>query len=277
MPSDGATDGQALVGCRILVTRPHHQAGALCSLIEQAGGIAIRLPAIEIIAAPMSPALLQTLQQLSQFDVAIFISANAVYYGGQLLARLGGWPRQLQYAAVGQKTATAMQGQGITPDIVPAAFSSEALLADPRLQAMQGRRVVIFRGGGGRELLGDVLRARGAHVEYVEVYDRRCPASDLVPVRNAGIDAIVVTSNEGLDNLYTMAGDHHRQWLLAQTLALISERGAQHARSLGFRGSLLPAHEASDPGLLAVLSGWWSTRPTRPAGPHFGANSKASE
>ena len=67
-----------LRGARVLVTRPAHQAEALAQLIESAGGVALRLPTVEI-AAPADPAALDAvLDRLHEFAYAIFISPNAV-------------------------------------------------------------------------------------------------------------------------------------------------------------------------------------------------------
>ena len=57
----------------------------------------------------------------------------------------------------------------------PLRFDSEALLELPQLTDVNGRRVIIFRGDGGRELLGETLAARGASVEYVSCYRRGRP------------------------------------------------------------------------------------------------------
>ena len=75
----------------------------------------------------------------------------------------------------------------------------------------QGKRVVVFRGDGGRELLADELTARGALVEYATCYRRARPGLDPAPLLAAWAarrvsHAVTVTSSEGLRNLCEMVG-----------------------------------------------------------------------
>ena len=74
------------------------------------------------------------------------------------------WPAQLVAFAPGPGTAEALASVGVTDVRIPATtFDSEGLLALPELSAVRGKRIVIFRGDGGREDLGDALvRARRA-------------------------------------------------------------------------------------------------------------------
>src|SRR3989344_3038926 len=162
----------SLTGVRVLVTRPRDQAEKLTLLIEGEGGEVIRFPVIEI-AEPKDPqALLAVIDRLDQFGLAIFISPNAVNRAMNLiLARRGAWPRNVRIACVGRGSARELNLVGAGNVIAPAGrFDSEALLALPELQQVTGNRIVIFRGEGGRELLGDTLKARGADIEYAECY-----------------------------------------------------------------------------------------------------------
>src|SRR5204863_7288654 len=113
---------------------------------------------------------------------------------------------------------------------------SEALLALPELQQVQGRRVVIFRGGTGRPLLGNALASRGARVEYADCYRRTLAKSDPAPLlaqwRHGGVQAITVSSSEGLDNFVTLAGTAA---LEATPLFVPHERVAVRARERGAR------------------------------------------
>jgi uroporphyrinogen-III synthase len=251
---------QPLQGVRILVTRPVHQAVHLCELISAAGGIPLALPVLAI-AEPedLSPA--RTLvARLGNFAIAIFVSANAVEHGMALIHQQGGLPRHIKLAAVGQRTAEALQRHGAKIAIqAPPPYNSEALLASAALQSVSGQDILIFRGSGGRELLADTLRQRGARIAYAEVYRRVKPDSKLADIlAQAGqIDIVVVTSQEGLRNLVEIAGKAERnEWLAQRQLAVISSRVAQLAAELGFKRPALVAAQATDEALLQVIATW---------------------
>lgn len=249
----------SLSGLRILVTRPAHQAERLCRIIGRAGGEAFAVPAIEITAPRDPQAVREVIDRLDRFDLAVFISANAVEQACALVD--GRWPAALRLAVVGRSSAEALGRCGLRADIVPQRdFSSEGLLALDELQDVAGRRVVIFRGEGGRELLAGALRERGAEVEYAEVYRRTIPAAAARELRRIAatqhVDVIIVTSNEGLRNLCAMAGDEARSWLLDRQLIVISHRTAGLAEELGFRRAARVAGRASDEGLVEAIEQW---------------------
>ena len=105
-----------------------------------------------------------------------------------------------------------MHEQGIDHVIVPTErFDSEGLLALPELQNVAGMRVMIFRGDGGRELLGDTLKARGATVEYVTCYLRSKSDLDVGALLTATPDALTVTSSEALSHLWEMLDESAEQ------------------------------------------------------------------
>lgn len=251
-----------LNGLKVLVTRPVHQAGPLCELIKQAGGEAILFPLLAVEAAAETNSLRQLLGHLDGYWLAIFISPNAVRFGIEAAARHGGIPANLQIAAVGEGSRRELQQRlGRRVDLVPQArYDSEALLALPALQQVAGKRIVIFRGSGGRELLAQTLCERGAQVDYAEVYQRmQTSAPDRATLTcwmSGGVNAITVTSSEGLQNLYGMMDEAGRDWLLGMPLFVVSERCALLAQQLGFRLKAHIARHASDQAIVESLAEW---------------------
>jgi uroporphyrinogen-III synthase len=241
---------------RILVTRPAGQARGLCERIAALGGEAIELPAIEIREPAESGPLESLVSRLEAFDLAVFISVNAVQRGlGFILARRA-WPSSVRIAAVGHASNAALEQYGLHADLVPAhEFSSEGLLALDAMQYMHGKQVVILRGNGGRDTLFDTLTGRGAQVEYIEVYRRARPGVDhgrvMTLLQPGYLDAITVTSNETLQNLYDMAGTKGQPLLRDIPLVVASARQAALAAQLGFMQGAVIAGHASDDAMAA--------------------------
>ncbi len=251
-----------LHGLGVLVTRPAHQAEPLCRLIEEAGGRAIRFPVLAIAPPHDMTVPLATVTRLAQYELAIFVSPNAVELGLDLIEARGGIPAGLRLAVVGEGSGRALRTRlGRGPDLQPATrYDSEGLLALPELQQVTGWHIVIFRGDGGRELLGQTLRERGATVDYVEVYRRERPAADpavLTAQLDAGaVDIVTVTSSEGLRNLLDLAGAANAARLKQLPLVVVSERTAAVAGELGFSQPAHVAALASDAGLVEAVTRW---------------------
>ncbi len=248
-----------LTGLKIIVTRPREQAARLTRRIEEGGGIPLLFPLLDISPAANPQQLSEQIARLRGFDLAIFISPNAVNYGMAAVRAGGAILPSLRFAAVGQGSARALRELGVPEIIAPRdRFDSEALLALPELQQVRGWRVMIFRGNGGRELLGDTLRQRGAEVEYAECYVRSKPQLDLAQLLNAQADALTVTSSEALAYLWELADADARQRLAALPLFAPHERIAEAARSLGWHNAV--ATGGGDEGLLAGIAAWAVSR-----------------
>lgn len=238
-----------LQGLRVLVTRPAAQAQHLADEITRLGGQPIGLPLLEI--QPLAPATMPDLQGTA---ILIFVSANAVDYG---LASLPDWPASLLVGAIGQATAQHLAAAGCRVDLISDRSDSEGLLALPAMQDIQGKSVVIVRGRGGRETLAAGMRARGAQVTYLEVYERRCPRWQADDVQTAlGADVITVTSGEALDNLAQLARLPGAEAVWSKPLLVFHARIAGRARELGFTLKPVVSAKPGDDALLAALQDW---------------------
>ncbi len=254
------TEG-VLAGRGIVVTRPAHQAAPLAALIRAAGGQPIIFPVLEILAVVDPQPLVEVIDRLETYDLAVFISPNAAAHAMRQIAARRTWPGGLRAAAIGPGSVSALQRCGVQDVLAPPrGFDSERLLDLPQLRAVAGQRVVIFRGNGGRELLGDTLVARGATVDYVECYRRARPDADAAPLLEAWagnrVHAVIVTSSEGLRNLVAMVGEAGRRWLQSTPLFVPHPRIAAVARELGCREVVATA--PGDEGLVAALLGYFS-------------------
>ena len=229
---------------RIVVTRPEAQAAGLVQAIRDAGGEPVSIPAIAIRPLEDPTALDALADRLEDFDLAVFVSRNAVRSALDLLRRRRGarpWPAQLRVATVGQGSRAELEREGFRDVIAPAVGAdSEALLAMPELDDVTGWQVVIFRGEGGRPLLGDVLERRGASVEYAACYRRLRPAhDDFAALWGPGADAVAVSSAEGLDNFLAMLGEDALGRLAGVALFVPHARVAQAAARRGIAGAVV--------------------------------------
>jgi uroporphyrinogen-III synthase len=249
----GADD---LQGCRVLVTRPVAQAGALCERIAAAAGIALPLPALAIEAVD-DVSSQQRCQSAADYDWLIFISRNAVEHARACLPVP--LPATVKIAAIGQATATALSEAGVQAALVAEGQgTSESLLTEPDLADMSGQRVLILRGEGGRERLAEILRERGAQVEYADLYRRVRPettAGELSRLLDSGIDILTVASGETLDNLLAIAAEERRD-ITSLPLVVMSERLLMLARERGFTDTVIIATEASDKGMVEAIRQW---------------------
>jgi uroporphyrinogen-III synthase len=249
-----------LAGRRIVVTRPAGQNEGLAALIRGAGGEPIVFPVLEILDLEDTRALVAAVDRLHEYDLAVFISPNAVDKALNVVRARRDWPRGLRAATVGRASEKALARHGVADVIAPTGrFDSEALLELPALAAVQGWRVAVFRGDGGRELLGDTLRARGATVDYVECYRRVRPNADVEPLlkrwARGEIDAVTVSSSEGLSNLYDMLGKLGQAWLKRTPLFAPHARIAGNARALGCERVIETG--PADEGIFAGLCAFW--------------------
>lgn len=248
-----------LEGLGVLITRPAQLNAKLAELVRRAGGEAILFPTLEIAEIADSAPLYAIIDRLEQFDLAVFISPNAVEKGITLIRSKRELPPNMKIAAVGQGGVNALARQGITRVLAtPSGNDSEALLALPELRQVAGWRVVIFRGEGGRETLKEGLVQRGADVAYAECYRRRKPDDDPASVQALGetgkIGAITVTSVESARNLRDMLGERSWDWLKRTPLFALHPRIAATARELGWEKVF--ATGPGDEGLVEGLVEW---------------------
>ena len=232
--------GGALAGRGVVVTRPRETAAGLAARIEAAGGRAILYPAMEIDPPANPGAALALIGRLADFDIAVFISPTAVQKALALLREAGrAWPAGLAAAAVGRASQAQLERLGVRGAIAPeTGADSEALLGLPQLASVAGKRVVVFRGEGGRELLGDTLESRGATVEYAACYRRSPPRQDPAPLlaewRQGRVHAVTSSSSAGLGHLAALLERHGEPDLLRRTPLFVShERIGAAARRLG--------------------------------------------
>ncbi|MDP5239353.1 uroporphyrinogen-III synthase [Uliginosibacterium sp. 31-16] len=255
-----------LAGRCIVTTRPAGQADGLAGELSMLGAEVLNFPVIGIAAA--DPAPLQALN-LADFQLAFFVSPNAVEQAFRIRP-FEDWPAALLLATVGPASARALALQGCPVVISPGSgFDSESVLALPEFsaEALAGKRVLLLRGDGGRELLADTLRERGAQVVQVSCYRRVRAALDPAPLlmrfARGEIAALVFSASEGLRFFLEITGAGGHAMLQAlpcfaphpRICAALQEAGATHVRQTG----------AGDVGIAAGLAEYLAASPPAPS------------
>lgn len=201
-----------LAGRTVVVTRPREQAASLVEPLEELGAIVLEAPTIRIVPRPFDEEVAAVIGALPDYRLVVFTSANAVRVFAGYLERAGAGsagarsPEGLAgsrlagaaVAAIGPATAAALEAHGVSCDLVPDDFIAEGLLEafERRGVAPAGARVLIPRAREARSVLPDTLRARGALVDVLPVYDTLAAERLAVPAeRIEAADYITFTSS----------------------------------------------------------------------------------
>lgn len=243
----------------ILVTRPSPAGEQLVNRLRARGKAAWHLPLIDFTPGNDLPHLPQHLADLSDGDLLFIVSQHAINYAHPWLTQQGvSWPARLHYYTMGRSTSLRLHGlSGLPVSYSDEGETSEDLLRLPALARINGKRALILRGNGGREVLEQTLHWRGIQTTYCECYRRspilydgeeqgRC-------MRTLGIDTLVITSGEMLEQFYTLMPEYYRYtWMMPCRLIVVSRRLAMRARQLGWM-DIVVANAADNDALMRVL------------------------
>jgi uroporphyrinogen III methyltransferase / synthase len=248
-----------LLGKRVLVTRPRHQAGDLVRRLELLGAVPLVLPAVEIGPPADWGPVDRAIDELPDYQWLVFTSGNGV---GAFLERLRARGRDLRalgglkLAAIGPATAEALRGYHLEPDVVPAEFRSEALAATLK-ERVAGQAVLLARADRGRELLREEL-AEVAAVDQVAVYSQVDAAETdplvLERLRRGEVDYVTVTSSNVARSLFRALDAAARSRIEAGEVKLVSISPVTSAalRELGLPVAA-EAVEYTSAGVVAAL------------------------
>ncbi|MCL1148190.1 uroporphyrinogen-III synthase [Shewanella marinintestina] len=192
---------------------------------------------------------------LKQADIVIFISTNAVTFSSQAINHQ--WPQSAHYLAVGNATYAALKQIGIEAEKAPDdCQQTEGLLTLDSLSNIDGKHIVIVRGQGGREDLATELSLRGAQMNYWEAYKRGCPPLDTSQIcqqwQSFGINTIIITSGEILDNLVKTVPKELFAWLQTCHIIVPSSRVYEKAKAFGLQ-QITNAKAANTNAMLTAL------------------------
>lgn len=272
-PSFSATP-LALEGTTIVITRAAGQAGALGDRLRAWGAQVIEMPALEMGPPSSWAALDDALQSVmaGQVDWIIFSSTNGIDAVAERLAVLGKTLdvlRPVSIAVVGQKTATHLQRLGLTPRFIPPDFVADAVVEHFPLADVSGLRIVLPRvESGGRDVLVQGFRERGAIVVEVPAYESHCPraiAPDaLIAFQEQRVNIVTFASSKTVRNfcqlLEQALGQSWLQFLTPSAIASIGPQTSETCRALLGRVDI-EAQEYTLEGLTHAIVTWSTAHP----------------
>ncbi len=255
--------GKRLKGYAVLVTRPKDQAAGLCAAIAAEGGSPILAPMIAIRAISDPKRSGAVIDRIEDYGSAIFVSRNAVEFGIEQIRKHDKALAGQTIYAVGVGTAACLREQGVTDVATPHhEFTSEGLLKLDGLQAheVRGAKILIFRGGGGREHLAQTLGNRGATVDYCEVYERFVPdicVADTLSEADISVPDIgVITSLDSLTNFVDKIDEEGLDLLFDMPLLVVGSRIANEVEKLGFTNAPRIVDNPNDDNVVDTLARW---------------------
>jgi uroporphyrinogen-III synthase len=186
---------------KILITRPRAQADEFAEKLQSAGFEPIFFPVIEIRSIEDNVALDRALEKLNCYEWIVFTSVNAV----EIVALSGALAQSkrsegVKVAAIGPKTAEALQAHGVIPDFVPEEYVAEAIL--PGLGDLRGKWVLLPRAEIARKALPEAIFHSGGVPHEISVY-KTLPAQpdpEGLAVLKSGVDIITFTSPSTVQN-----------------------------------------------------------------------------
>lgn len=243
-----------LQGMGIAITRPIEQAKKLATMITEAGGTPISFPLIAIEPLKDYSQFEAVISEIEIYDWAIFISSNAVQNGMPRIVKQG-VPPNLKFVAIGPVTASELQSFGVNDVLIPQGrFDSESLLTLPEMTNVVGKKIIIVRGVGGRDVLAEALKTRGATVTFAECYQRTNPQTncDLLEqfYSEKKLHGGIVTSSEAMRYLLDLAGNAN--WLRNVTLFVNHARIAELPLQLGLKVKIADA--PGDEAMLKIIT-----------------------
>ena len=218
--------------------------------MEAFGAKTINFPTLEIeaINAEETKALCQ---QLNDFDIAIFSSANAAHRCHEY------WPSPFPIStviAIGPGTQKTIEQYQITHSIMPQEYNSEGILALPELKDVQDKKIILFCGKDPHPSLKETLSQQGANVALCECYQRLCPkpkTESLMLLQTHNFDGIISTSKESLKNLESLLKNNVD---IKKTPLIVISPGMEHlAKTQGWK-HVVVAPNASNEAIVETLA-----------------------
>src|SRR5262245_22745605 len=254
-------DDQPLFGKTVLITRAREQAKTLTSLLRREGARVLGVPTIQIVLQPEGiEKLEQAMDTLEDYSWLVLTSVNTVSIVDSMVQkRTRDWNcfAGLQIACIGSSTAERVRLLGGKIALVPPKFQAESLAEELLRKGVEGKRILLPRAIGSREVLPEILTRNGAVVDEIHVYKAELPENsrtELVRIlQEERVDFITFTSSSTVRNFLELAGNVFAAVDLKKTsIACIGPITASTLREYGVPVTV-QAKEFTIPGLVEAI------------------------
>lgn len=253
-------EARPLFGRRIVVTRAREQASEFKTILNELGALCLEFPTIAIEPPPSWEPLDSAIARLASYDWVIFTSVNGVRCFMERLRLAGRDARALhgvRLAAIGPKTAEALEHVGLCPDLMPGEYRAEAILEGLSKGEIKGKRFLLPRAMVARDVLPETLRQWGAESDVVPAYQTVLPrersAAMLERLRAGEIDCLTFTSSSTVSNFFSLFEAEMLLPLLQRVcIACIGPVTAKTAEEQGLTVQVMPS-EYTIAGLVQAI------------------------
>lgn len=236
------------MGAPVIVTRPAAPGQRLALALRRHGCDVAWWPAFDILPPVDETPVRQALDRLADYDLALFVSPNAVHATAERLS--GEWPVGTVIGAVGASTREAalseLPGAAnasiVAPDDADES-GSEGFWRAWQASGRTARRVLLLRAATGRDWIVDQFRSEQAEVDALAVYNRRnhhLPEGELSRLRTwmqqGGVPVVIVSSAEAVGAILEQVRgvEGAVEWLQAGRAIATHPRVARRLQAAGF-------------------------------------------
>ena len=229
-----------LEGKTVVVTRAREQASDLVRRLSEEGARVLEFPTIEILPPRSFYEIDREIRKISgrDYDWVVFTSANGVRVFFERVKILGKDSRifsRVRLAAIGGKTAEALEERGLLADLIPAEFTSRALFEElKKTGEVRGRKFLLVRADIAPPDLKEALEKAGAEVRETEAYRTRRAKKETAGIRAQKIDYVTFTSSSTVRNFFGSLPPKFRRKFRAKFVT-IGPVTSRTLRDYGFR------------------------------------------
>lgn len=253
-----------LAGKTIVVTRPQGQEASLVDSLKKEGAEVVPCPLILISPCYNPQELRSALERISGFDWVCFTSANGVQLVLEFAEKeklLSGF-NHARMACIGEATQKTLESLGFRASLVPDVYQAEGLVQSFLKQGVQGKKILLLRAKGSREILRTELEAGGAEVEEIYIYEAFPDAAGIGKLKeiisHGKVDCITFTSSSTVHAFEAISGEP--QWKKISSKVALASIGPITSDSLKTLG-LSPNIEAkkfTSQGLVQAITAFYA-------------------